>query len=196
MQIKELLSFGNTKLPKDTAIFNMCSATDCPSLKLGLCKVRDKCYALKAERLYKQVLPYRRRQEEFWDGTTADEFAYQLLKVNEDKKLKLKLLRVSEAGDFKTQEDVDKLSSVADILISEGSDIGVYAYTARTDLNFSNRGVLQVIGSYFMVDAMFVPVKKPESLTLPNKSYICKADCSVCSVCSYGQQSTIFAKIH
>ena len=46
-------SEGNLKIPSSTAIFNMGSATDCPSLKLGLCKAyfngKHICYAKKAE---------------------------------------------------------------------------------------------------------------------------------------------------
>jgi hypothetical protein len=55
---------GNRKIPKSTAIFNMSSALNCPSKKLGLCKAASqgaKCYARKAEILYPQVLPYRER---------------------------------------------------------------------------------------------------------------------------------------
>ena len=43
---KELISFGNTKLStgingENIAIFNITTATDCASHKLGLCKYRD-----------------------------------------------------------------------------------------------------------------------------------------------------------
>ena len=36
--LKKLLRSGNKKIPSSTAIFNMASAHNCPSKKLGLCK--------------------------------------------------------------------------------------------------------------------------------------------------------------
>lgn len=195
--LKSLISFGNRKLPNDTAIFNMCSATDCPAMKLGLCTMGKKCYALKAERYYPAVLPFRRRQEEWWDSVDAEEFVYEFTELIKTKKKRVKLLRVSEAGDFRTQKDVDKLTDVANLLMIGGFDISVYVYTARRDLDFTQRGALQVIGTHFMVDGMFVPSPEtPNPVLLPKKSYVCKADCKICSVCSYGQQSVIYAKIH
>ena len=59
-------TIGNKKIGNDTLIFNMGSATDCPSKKLGLCRHCDKCYALKAERQYPQVRPFRDRQADYW----------------------------------------------------------------------------------------------------------------------------------
>jgi hypothetical protein len=67
-ELKKLIQAGNHKLPKSTAIFNMASATDCPSLKLGLCSAVDEngklfCYAKKSEAGYRpDVLPYRRKK--------------------------------------------------------------------------------------------------------------------------------------
>ena len=194
--LEKLLSFGNRKLPTTTAIFNMNSATDCPSLKLGFCTMGKKCYAMKAERNYPQVLPYRRRQEEYWETHTAEEMADHFFETDWRKKGTLKALRVSEAGDFKSQNDVAKLSELATIIVDQGYDISTYVYTARRDLDFSDRGALQVLGTHFMVDAMFVPVKELPTFELPKKSYICNADCKLCSVCSYGQQSIIYNKIH
>ena len=86
-ELNQLLSDGNIKVSNTTAIFNMSSATDCPSLKLGLCKAifngKHVCYAKKAEREFRpEVLPYRRRQEEFWQKVTAEEFVAQFLLIN------------------------------------------------------------------------------------------------------------------
>jgi len=72
--LKDLLSFGNSKVGNDTAIFNMNAAFDCPSEKIGLCKHAKNCYAKKAERIYPQSLPYRRRQENYWDLTDVKTF--------------------------------------------------------------------------------------------------------------------------
>ena len=66
--LKKLVQFGNNKLPKTTVIFNMGPAKECPANALGLCELgkTGKCYAMKAERLYPQVLPYRIRQKNYW----------------------------------------------------------------------------------------------------------------------------------
>jgi hypothetical protein len=48
----QLFSFGNLKQDGGTAIFNFCPSADCPSEKLGLCKLPGKCYAKKAERIF------------------------------------------------------------------------------------------------------------------------------------------------
>ena len=62
VKLGSLLSEGNIKIPSTTAIFNMTSAKDCPSLKLGLCKAfhngKNICYAKKSETEWrKNVLP-------------------------------------------------------------------------------------------------------------------------------------------
>jgi hypothetical protein len=78
-KLKDLLSFGNSKVGNDTAIFNMNAAFDCPSEKLNFCEHAKSCYAKKAERMYPQSLPYRRRQEVYWDSTDANTFVEQFL---------------------------------------------------------------------------------------------------------------------
>jgi len=61
---------GNKKLGKDTLIFNMTSATNCPSKRLGLCQLKgrceSKCYALRAEKRFPAVLEYREEQAGDW----------------------------------------------------------------------------------------------------------------------------------
>jgi hypothetical protein len=43
-KLKDLLSFGNSKVGNDTAIFNMNAALDCPSEKLNFCQHAKSCY--------------------------------------------------------------------------------------------------------------------------------------------------------
>ena len=92
-------TIGNKKIGKDTLIFNMGSATNCPSKKLGLCKHCDKCYALKAEKMYPQVLPFRQKQEKYWLNTSIDliidDFVLALTKHKN-----IKYVRFNESGDF------------------------------------------------------------------------------------------------
>ena len=93
-------SIGNRKIGKDTLIFNMNSATHCPSKQLGMCDISHKCYAMKAERLYPQVLPFRVKQAQFWVSHSAVAIADELYTVCRDKDLNL--IRISESGDFRT----------------------------------------------------------------------------------------------
>jgi hypothetical protein len=79
------ITFGNTKIAKHVAIFNMNSATDCPNAQTienederdtGLCQVPwSDCYAHKAENIYPNALDKRRRQEYLWDNIDAATFA-------------------------------------------------------------------------------------------------------------------------
>ena len=69
------MSRGNRKLPKSNLIFNLCAAADCPSRALGMCQLGADgcgCYADTSERVYPDVLPYRRRQEKVFGEASAE----------------------------------------------------------------------------------------------------------------------------
>ena len=189
--MNSLFSFGNLKVGNDTAIFNMTPAKYCPSAELGLCKVCDKCYARKAERLYPQVLPYRVRQMEFWQGVDTKIFVLIFKLVMESKRNKIKYLRFSESGDFCTQSDVDKVSGIAEQL---KGIVKVYTYTARKDLDFSNvSDNLTVNGSGFMVHNNFY-IYRDKSELIDN--FICGGDCLKCNLCKVSKKRNIAVKLH
>jgi len=185
--LNKLISEGNIKLPSTTAIFNMSSAHDCPSLKLGLCKAyvdgKHVCYAKKAEYSHHpEVLPYRRRQEKFWLDITAEGFVSQFLLINALKVKPFTALRMNEAGDFHSQECVDKAEKIATLLKRYG--VICYCYTSRSDLTYTNCKNLIVSGSGFVKDGinnLFTIIKKKEDK--PKGFGICKGDCKVCSRC-------------
>lgn len=129
-----LFSIGNSKLHKSVLIFNLNSAHDCPSRKLGLCMVAGICYAYNAERQYKACLAYRRRQEKYWNKTKAFEFVWAVDNIKK-KRPYITALRINEAGDFRTQNDVYKLNYISECLKEIG--ITTYCYTSRNDLDFS-----------------------------------------------------------
>ena len=186
---KLLLSFGNRKLPKTTAIFNMGPAKTCPSDKLGLCKVSDICYAKKSERLYRHALPYRERQAEYWLSCTAETFVADFLNQVKRKKTAVKYLRFNESGDFYTQDCVNKAEKIAKLL--RVVPIFVYMYTARIDLNFDACKELIITGSGFMVHNQFNVVN---AFTGENRQ--CKANCNICSLCTKQGKYTIEALKH
>ena len=125
---------GNHKIWKDTVILNFNSAGDCPAMKLGLCAVGFKCYALKAERQYPACLPYRRRQENYWDNVSISDICADFDQLLSRRKY-IKYLRFSEAGDFKDVESMRKLDDLA-CYLKETYGIVTYGYTARIDLDY------------------------------------------------------------
>jgi hypothetical protein len=195
--LKKLLIAGNKKIPKTTAIFNMSSAHDCPSRKLGLCKAAKagvKCYAIKSEvasRPY--VQPHRERQEKFWKATSAEDFAVQFLLINALRKLPFTALRLNEAGDFHTQECIQKADKIARILKPYG--IPVYCYTSRDDLDYSHVSALRISGSGFkkkgIVNVFKIIDKKEDK---PKGFKLCPMDCKVCDRCQKAGLKTAVLK--
>ena len=197
--LRKLLGSGNTKLPSTTAIFNFSSAKDCPSLKKGLCTAyvdgKHVCYAKKAEySCYPNVLPFRRKQEKFWLKTSAEDFAAQFLAINITKRNPYKALRFSEAGDFHSQECIQKAEKIARILKKYG--IKCYVYTSRCDLSYKNCEALIVNGSGFTtcgVTNMFKIAKKINEV--PKGYGVCVGDCRICNRCMQKGMKTLI-KVH
>jgi len=190
LQNRENIRFGNKKLPGTTAIFNICSATDCPSRKLGLCQVVNaghKCYALRDEQFYAGPLNYRRRQEKLWDSLTSSEFATQFLQVVGRRRIDTTALRLNESGDFRTQADVNKAGSIARRL--EDLGIKVYCYTARSDLDYSGVDSLIVNGSGFKVHGEFKFVRS--AAEVPTGYRVCPGSCKSCTRCMRGSLTCV-----
>lgn len=185
LQIK--YSIGNMKVGDDTLIMNITSATDCPSKKKGFCDIKGaRCYALKAEELYKNVLQYRRCQEQLWDLLTADQIAMQINEIN--RQLGIRYVRFQESGDFRNQEDLNKMARIASLIVPLP-----YVYTARRDLDFSGRGRLVVNGSGFMVDNSFNVMEKTDS---EDGRIMCAMNCRVCDLCKFSKGIEIYNKKH
>jgi hypothetical protein len=194
LPLARLIQPGNIKIPRETAIFNMSSATDCASLLLGKCKAMvwsDKlqkmvtvCYALKSERDYRpNVLPYRRRQEKFWKDVTPESFVVQFLIINARKRVKFDKIRLNEAGDFHDQACIDKAEKIAKLLAKFG--IKVYCYTSRDDLDYTKVRNLVVNASGFQAPGLkneFTMIEKDQPW--PKGYAKCPADCTICDRCS------------
>ena len=194
-RLKSLISYGNHKLPKSTAIYNMSPALDCEADRLGLCEHSEKCYAKKAERFRPKVLPYRRRQKRYWIKATAEDFIEDFRKAIKVKQHKITALRFGEAGDFITQECVDKAETIATALKKD--KIVTYCYTARSDLDFSECENLVVNTSSFLkatkygTTNVYFPIKE-----FSGKHFKCPADCRVCNYCTKKHGKIIEAKFH
>jgi len=184
-------SKGNIKVP--FYLFNMNSATDCPSLHNERCQALGNCYAIRPENFRPAVLPYRRRQEVIWKHSSPEEIAEALMIVHGRRRVDAeKVLRWSESGDFRGPRDIVKMATLSEVLISEGW--ASYGYTSRTDLdllpllkkkvyvNVSNQD-----GDWKSKGANeFTLVKKPSG-----DNFVCKGDCRICSVCHKARGKTI-----
>lgn len=92
---------GNHKLPRTTAIFNLPHLVTCPG---ATAECKSYCYARKAERMYKQCLPYRYAN---WDASKRSDFAAKA--IGELKRMRTKnAVRIHESGDFYNQAYVNK----------------------------------------------------------------------------------------
>lgn len=139
------MTFGNNKVARNTGIFNMNSATDCPNADstednptdTGVCQVPwAACYAHKAENIYADTLKKRRLQEYLWDSIDSPEiWAKAFRSVKRRKRSAFDYLRVSESGDFRNRRDIEKWDKISDQLSGE---IKVYTYSASHKLDWSD----------------------------------------------------------
>jgi hypothetical protein len=201
-QIK--FSMGNKKIGNDTMIINISSAKDCEAGKMGFCPLFEngKCYAMKAERLYPQVLPYRIEQKRIFDKLSAYEIANQIIAINDRKRNKIKYLRFNESGDFKGQNDVWKVNIIAEML--KEHNIKVYTYTHRKDLDFSNLCDNLTINSSWKdkkIHNRFLSYKtniidRIMKIKKNKKIIRCIGDCSKCHACKSENDLIILCDIH
>jgi hypothetical protein len=187
-----LYSVGNKKIGKDTVIINIHTATDCPAK--DQCLLRNVCYAWSNERLRPSVIKYRIRQERLWEEKDDKFFINELKMI---KSGQLKYIRFQEAGDFANQNDVRRMSNIAETLKGLYK---CYTYTNRADLDFTDvTDNLVITGSYFMVDNMFVPLKTAAYNQImdsnPSATH-CPGDCRGCTLCKNGGGKVIYHKIH
>ena len=166
----------------------MCSATDCPSRDKGLCQVSDRCYAMKAEKQYPAVLPYRREQKAYWDSTESQDIAKDLRDIIKRKHNDIKYIRFSESGDFESQDDVEKLKEV----VSYMPGVIWYGYTARRDLEYNNiPNNLIVNGSGFVVSNSFTAVER-----ILEEHTSCPGNCRDCDLCKQARAFEIKVLYH
>lgn len=203
--------FGNKKLPKTTAVLNICPATLCPSALLGLCQLKDcgkSCYAKREEVVWANTcIPSRLSMMEYWDRGTGWSIARDLIHLNATKRTKVTTLRVGECGDFRHQADLEKTEMLAFFLAKEG--INVYCYSARSDLDFSICRHLVVNGSGWMAHNQFQVayslrrnddgtgwLAEDKDSNMVTCDAVCPGDCRKCSLCQQKASRTIAVMLH
>lgn len=214
------LTFGNNKVAKNTGIFNMNSATDCPNADsdpdnptdTGVCQVPwSDCYAHVSENTYPNALSKRRLQEHLWDSVDATIFADALVRVKERKRSAFDYLRVSESGDFRNDNDIIKWDVIAERLAGE---IDVYTYSASHKLDWSHADTLVVNQSNNLADygdRLFSAVEKASDI--PKDAIFCPfeaakkngvetakrpkcGDCTACIEPNSEQSRDVYITIH
>jgi hypothetical protein len=114
-----------------------------------------------------------------------------ILEINTTKRTKIKYLRISEAGDFESQKDVEKVEQIASALKQGG--ITTYTYTARKDLDYSFVRNLIVNGSGFRKEGIkhtFTAVRQFSG------KIKCVGDCSKCNLCASTAELDIQVLLH
>lgn len=123
MNLKELkavtglnMARGNRKLDRSILIWSIPAVETCPNCK----HCAKQCYARKAERIYPQVLPARKRN---LAASRQDWFTPAMIQY-----IKLsgaRVVRIHESGDFYDQSYADKWSAI----IKACPDVRFYGYT-------------------------------------------------------------------
>ena len=186
-------SQGNHKLPPSTYIINLGTAGLCPGRACGTCNCCSICYAKNAETQYKEgTILYRLLQTIRWRKLSAKQIAKQLLDTSDRaSKKKMQYLRINESGDVFDQEDITKMSDIADILASR--NVGTYTYSSRYDLDWSDKSDnLIVNGSGWLCDNSFIAV---DDFT-DDMEYRCSGDCDECDYCKVPDGRSIYVKVH
>jgi hypothetical protein len=209
--LSDYISWGNNKVSKSVGIFNMNSATDCPNAEstendqtdTGVCQVPfEDCYAHKAENVYPQTLPYRRRQQYLWDSLSAEEWAGAFKSLVSRKRNSVTAVRFSEAGDFRNEQDIQKVERIAQMLSTDGID--VYTYSASHKLDWSEAENFTVNQSNELADygdRLFTAL--PEGSDLPEDTVWCPYDksdgdikCGECKLCINPEGPDVAIELH
>ena len=189
MQPVPHIAFGNKKLPKSTAIFNLGTWFLCPGRLEGYCELHDVCYA-KCREVMGNVIQSRLNNYYFWKGNSAETIAMFISYSIMAEKMKgneVNLLRFNEVGEIEDQQELEKMVKVSNIVYLK-TGVQSHTYTHNRALNFNiERPNLTINGSGFMVDNMFTVVK-PENYGeyIDTHNCIeCPQKCEVCgSICA------------
>lgn len=140
------------------------------------------------------MLPYRREQTKIWDALSPKRIAGKLSAIiNRATRSLIKYVRISEAGDFRSKEDLVKLIEVSRVMKDLNPDVTLYDYTARRDLfekHLKWPDNLVINGSGFMVQNSFTAMKDPAS------EYVCPMDCRNCNLCKTPGDKRIAVQFH
>lgn len=195
--------YGNLKLPPSTMIINLTSAFDCPAADHCPFHVEKKgegeggCYAGDIENQYKDTELRNLRNEYTLERLTIRELLTLLDKYIMGAPQRIKRIRLSESGDFKSQEVVDFCDKLAGHLKAKYG-ISTTCYT-RQAFDFTNCKNLIVNSSltgnyikgatrnYLVKHSKVAFDRVPDGLQIDKEhgkaTFKCHCDCYKCSFC-------------
>ena len=183
------ITFGNKKLPKTTAIYNIGTWFLCPGRLEGYCELSTCCYA-KCREVMGSVISSRLNNYYFWKANSAETIAMFIvysIKTEILKGNKVNLLRFNEVGEIEDQQELEKMVKISNIVYWK-TGIKSYTYTHNRRLNFDiDRPNLTICGSGFMVDNKFTVVKPEDYKEYVNNTNCieCQQNCGDCgSICA------------
>ena len=189
MHQRPYIAFGNKKLPKTTAIYNIGCWFLCPGRLEGYCELSTQCYA-KCREVMGSVISSRLNNYYYWKSNNAETIAAFIsysIKAEQLKGNQVNLLRFNEVGEIEDEEDLNKMIDVSNIVYAL-TGVKSYTYTHNRNLNYDiDRPNLTICGSGFMIDNRFTVVK-PEDyreyvdthncIECPQKCKLCSSICS------------------
>lgn len=196
-----LFTRGNTKIHKNTLIYNMSSGLNCPADIRGLCSygVRNgnsTCYCIKAERMYPHVRAHLQRQQQTWITEPAELFINRIKDIYKVAIKKPRYLRLNVSGDFHSFADIIKLDTIA----RKVKDIvTVYTYTHRYDLlyNIQQSDIAFVLN---VSDKQVSDFNTFQAVLKPTSKLVCTAgkhECmKICTLCAKHHGKTVQIKYH
>jgi hypothetical protein len=213
----------------------MSTAKTCMSAIIGTCVLgsQGKCYSLKDFNRFEKKRERDIRQETQWACLRAESIAEGLDKIAK-KFGGVKYVRINDAGEIRNLptdpekldtvpeqmkveladvDDVGKLKKMGDHLRKIGSDLILYTYTHRSDLNIGDLGPnICINGSGYMVDNTYMPLPMEEYVQTMQlvkegklksfngekikKAVSCLGDCRSCHYCKEKEGKHIFLAIH
>ena len=190
-----VFSYGNKKLPRNTMIFNLTTAMNCPS---KLCKFFDTCYAKAGDN--KNINPALSglRNQFMLKYITIKEFLKLIEMYIEYAPMRIKRIRLSESGDFSTQKQVDVAKKLAAHL-KKKYNIDTVVYTAQPFdfsgneliVNASNEKVIGADRYFYARDLKTfneMGIDMTEDLKIKYMEdgqpyYMCPCECRKCNFC-------------
>ena len=189
MYAKPHIAFGNKKLPKTTAIYNIGTWFLCEGRLKGFCELHEVCYT-KCREIMGNTIRSRLNNYYFWktnDARTIASFIVYSIKAESMKRDKINLLRFNEVGEFENQEDLIKMRDISNI-VYEQTGVKSYTYTHNRDLDFNiDRPHLTINGSGFIIDNQFTVISPSEykRYVESHNCFKCPQKCEMCnSICS------------
>ena len=189
MYARPHIAFGNKKLPKTTAIYNIGTWFLCEGRLKGFCELHEVCYT-KCREIMGSTIKSRLNNYYFWktnDARTIASFIVYSIKAESMKGDKINLLRFNEVGEFENQEDLVKMRDISNI-VYEQTGVKSYTYTHNRDLDFNiDRPHLTINGSGFIIDNQFTGIAPSEykEYVESHNCFECLQKCEMCnSICS------------